>query len=152
MVISNFFQKDTMSNILQTEIHPINNSIKFSSKSENNPEIISDYYPPLGNNEGYKPLELFLISFGTCASGTILPLLRRMQKSIEFYTMKVEGTRKTEHPTGFGKIILKIKIKSPNVTEDGLQKAVKLSEEIFCPVWSMIKNNVLVETEFQIDR
>jgi putative redox protein len=141
-----------MSDFLQTEIHLINNSIKFSSKSENYPEIISDYYPPLGNNEGYKPLELFLMSFGTCASGTILPLLRRMQKSIESYTMKVEGTRKTEHPTGFSKIMLKIIIKSHDVSEDDLQKAVKLSEEKFCPVWSMIKNNVRVETEFQIER
>jgi putative redox protein len=141
-----------MSDFLQTEIHLINNSIKFSSKSENYPEIISDYYPPLGNNEGYRPLELLLMSFGTCASGTILPLLRRMQKSIESYTMKVEGTRKTEHPTGFSKIMLKIIIKSHDVSEDDLQKAVKLSEEKFCPVWSMIKNNVRVETEFQIER
>jgi putative redox protein len=141
-----------MSDILRTEIHLINNGIKFSSKSENNPEIISDYYPPLGNNEGYKPLELFLISFGTCASGTILPLLKRMQKSIELYTMQVEGVRKTEHPTGFSKIILKLKVKSRNLTADDLQKAIKLAEEKFCPVWSMIKNNVLVETEFQIER
>jgi putative redox protein len=141
-----------MSDLLRAEICLINNSIKFSSKSENNPEIISDYYPPLGNNEGYKPLELFLISFGTCTGGTILPILRRMQKNIESFTMKVEGTRKTEHPTGFSKILLKLIVKSPNVNEDDLQKAVKLSEEKFCPVWSMIKNNVLVETEFQIER
>jgi putative redox protein len=147
-----FFRKDTMSDILRTEIHLLNNGIKFSSKSENNPEIISDYYPPLGNNEGYKPLELFLISFGTCASGTILPLLKRMQKSIELYTMQVDGIRKTEHPIGFSKIILKLIVKSPNLTADDLQKTIKLAEEKFCPVWSMIKNNVLVETEFQIER
>ena len=140
-----------MSDLLRAEIRLINNSIKFSSKSGNNPEIISDYYPPLGNDEGYKPLELFLISFGTCASGTVLPLLRRMHKNIESYTMNIEGIRKTEHPTGFSKIILKLRVKSPDITEDDLQKAVKLSEEKFCPVWSMIKNNVLVETEFQIE-
>lgn len=141
-----------MSALLRAEIRLMNNSIKFSSKSGNNPEIISDYYPPLGNDEGYKPLELFLISFGTCASGTILPLLRRMQKNIDSYTVNVEGIRKAEHPTGFSKIILKLRVKSHDITEDDLLKAVKLSEEKFCPVWSMIKNNVLVETEFQIDR
>jgi putative redox protein len=141
-----------MSALLRAEIRLMNNSIKFSSKSGNNPEIISDYYPPLGNDEGYKPLELFLISFGTCASGTILPLLRRMQKNIDSYTVNAEGIRKAEHPTGFSKIILKLRVKSHDITEDDLLKAVKLSEEKFCPVWSMIKNNVLVETEFQIDR
>jgi putative redox protein len=141
-----------MSDMLQTEIHLMNNGIKFSSQSGDNPAIISDYYPPLGNNEGYKPLELFLISFGTCVSGTVLPLLRRMQKSIESYSMKVEGTRKTEHPTGFSKIILNITVQSPDISTEDLQKAVTLAEQKFCPVWSMIKNNVLVETEFHIDR
>jgi putative redox protein len=141
-----------MSDMLQTEIHLMNNGIKFSSQSGDNPAIISDYYPPLGNNEGYKPLELFLISFGTCVSGTVLPLLRRMQKSIESYSMKVEGTRKTEHPTGFSKIILNITVQSPDISTEDLQKAVTLAEQKFCPVWSMIKNNVFVETEFHIDR
>jgi putative redox protein len=141
-----------MSDSLKADIRLLNNGIKFSSTSENYPEIISDYFPPLGNNEGYKPLELFLISFGTCVSGTILPLLRRMPKNIESYSMHVEGIRKTEHPTGFSKITLAITIRSQNITETDLQKAVMLSEEKFCPVWSMIKNNVIVETEFQIDR
>jgi putative redox protein len=141
-----------MNSLLRAEIHLVNDSIKFSSKSENNPEIISDYYPPLGNNEGYKPLELFLISFGTCVSGTVLPLLRRMQKNIKLYTMKVEGTRRTEHPTGFSKIILNLIVKPHNSTEDDMQKAVRVSEKKFCPVWSMIKNNVIGETEFQIER
>jgi putative redox protein len=141
-----------MSDLLQAEICLLNDGIKFSSNADNNPEIISDYYPPLGNNEGYKPLELFLISFGTCVSGTVLPLLRRMQKEIESYTMNIEGIRKSEHPTGFSKIILKLKVKSRNSSEDDLRKAIKLSEEKFCPVWSMIRNNVIVETVFQIER
>ena len=66
--------------------------------------------------------------------------------------MQVEGIRKTEHPTGFSKIILKLIVKSPNLTADDLQKAIRLAEEKFCPVWSLIKNNIIVETEFQIER
>ena len=140
-----------MSDRLQAEIRLINDGIKFSSKSGDNPEIISDYYPPLGNNEGYKPLELFLISFGTCVSGTILPLLRRMNKTIGLYNLTVEGIRKTEHPTGFSTILLHIHLQSPDTTMEDVQKAFTLSEQKFCPVWSMIKQNVVVETEIQIE-
>ena len=141
-----------MSDHLQAEIRLLNNGIKFSSKSENYPEIISDYFPPLGNNEGYKPLELFLISFGTCVSGTVLPLVRRMHGEIESYTMGVEGIRKSDHPTGFSKIMLHVRMKSHTVTEDDLRKALTLSEEKYCPVWSMIKNNVHVETDIRIEQ
>jgi len=44
---------------LSAKIKLINQVIKFSCSSENYPEIITDYYPPLGKNEGYKSLQLF---------------------------------------------------------------------------------------------
>ena len=141
-----------MSDILRAEIRLLNDGIKFSSTSENYPEIVSDYDPPLGRHEGYRPLELFLISFGTCVGGTVLPILRRMQKDITSFAMTVEGNRKSEHPTGFNKIILNFAVKSHNLNEQDMQKAITLSEEKFCPVWSMIGRNVTVETIFHIDR
>ena len=140
-----------MSDRLQANIRLINDGIKFSSSSGDNPEIISDYYPPLGNNEGYKPLELFLISFGTCVSGTILPLLRRMNKTIRSYILTIEGIRKTEHPTGFSTILLTMRLQSPDTSEEELQKILTLAKQKFCPVWSMIKQNVLVRSEVQIE-
>ena len=117
-----------MSDILHAEIQFLNNSITFSSRAGDNPEIITDYYPPLGNTEGYKPLELFLVSFETCVSGTVLPLQRRMQKSIGSYRMTVEGIRKPEHPIGFSKITLKPIVQSPDMSIEDLQKAVLLAE------------------------
>jgi hypothetical protein len=44
---------------LSAKIKLINQGIKFSCSSENYPEIITDYYPPLGKNEGYKSLNCF---------------------------------------------------------------------------------------------
>lgn len=139
-------------NTLQADISLINDGIKFSCKSGNNPEIITDYYPPLGNNEGYKPLELFLISFGTCVSGTVLPLLRKMRKNISGYELKIEGERKTEHPTAFRKIKMRIVIRSEELESRELEKVIGMAEEKYCPVWAMIKNNVDVETEYEIER
>jgi len=138
--------------LLKANIHLINDGIKFSCKSNDNPEIITDYYPPLGNNEGYKPLELFLISFGTCVSGTIIPLLRRFKKSIDKYFVDIVGIRRNEHPTSFEKIIISILIYSKDVEDTDLEKAIKMSEDKYCPIWSMIKNNVEVEIKYKIER
>jgi uncharacterized OsmC-like protein len=30
------------------------------------------------------------------------------------------------------------------------QKAIQLSEETYCPVWAMVKNNVEIETDYKI--
>jgi putative redox protein len=136
---------------LKVEMKLIDNGLKFQTKAGNNPEIITDYIPPLGNNEGYMPLELFLISFGTCVSGVVLPTLRKMQKDIEAYSMKAIGTRKTEHPTGFSKITLEIFVKSKNTTTEDITKIIKMAETTYCPIWSMLNNEIEIETKVFID-
>ena len=138
-------------NCLDVEMKLIDNGLKFQTKAGNNPEIITDYIPPLGNNEGYMPLELFLISFGTCVSGVILPILRKMQKDIAGYSVKTKGIRKTEHPTGFSKIILEIFVTSKNTTAEEIEKVIKMAETKYCPVWSMLKNDIEIETKISIN-
>jgi putative redox protein len=138
-------------NQLSAEIKLINDGIQFESYAGNNPKIITDYIPPLGNNDGYLPLELFLISFGTCVSGTLLPILRKMRKTIESYSVKIQGIRRTEHPTGFSKIILEIHIKSSDITEDEVRKVLKMSEEKYCPIWSMMNDTVEVEEKIFVE-
>jgi Predicted redox protein, regulator of disulfide bond formation len=139
-----------MGDILEAKIKLINDKIKFSCQSKDNTKIITDYIPPLGDNEGYMPLELFLISLATCTSGTLLPLLRRMRKTIDGFEMKIEGTRKEQHPTAFSRILMDIQIQSDDMEKDDLEKALRLAEETYCPVWAMIKNNVTVETKYEI--
>jgi putative redox protein len=131
---------------LNVEMKLIDNGLKFQTRAGNNPEVITDYIPPLGNNEGYMPLELFLISFGTCVGGVILPILRKMQKNIEEYSMKASGIRKTEHPTGFSKITLEIFVKSNNTTTEEIEKVIQMAETTYCPIWSMLRNDIEVET------
>ena len=139
-----------MGDTLQAKIKLINDQIKFSCTSKDNPEIIADYIPPLGNNEGYMPLELFLISLGACTSGTILPLLRRMRKTIDGFEMQIEGTRRDQHPTAFSQIMMDMQIRSNDLENQDVDKALRLAEDTFCPVWAMIKNNVKVETKYNI--
>ena len=134
-------------NHLNAEMKLIDNGLKFQTKIGNNPEIITDYIPPLGNGEGYMPLELFLISFATCISGVVLPMLRKMQKDIEEYSVKIAGIRKTEHPTGFEKIMLHIFIKSKNTTTEEIEKIIKMAETTYCPIWSMLKDDIKIESK-----
>lgn len=139
-----------MAKLVEAKVKLINDKIKFSCKAKDNPEIIADYIPPLGNNEGYMPLELFLISLAACTSGTVLPLLRAMRKTISGFEMKIEGVRREEHPTCFSRIIMDMEIRSNDLEPGDLDKALKLVEEKYCPVWAMIKNNVAVETKYKI--
>ena len=139
-----------MSNLLEAKIQLLNEGVKFKSVVEGKPEIITDYLPPYGDGLSLLPLELFLISFGTCAGGVISPLLRKMGKQVKDFQMVVQGKRREEHPQCFTEIKLIISVASVDITEEDLKKAVYLAEEKICPVWAMIKGNVDVTYELHV--
>lgn len=131
-------------------INLTNEKLRFKTVLRDNNPIVSDYIPPLGDGKGYMPLELFLVSFETCSGGTIVSLLRKKRKTVTSFSMRAEGFRREEHPTYFEKIILHCDLVSPDATDEDMRRCIELSEEKYCPVWSMIKGNVEVVCDFTI--
>lgn len=131
-----------MSNILETKIELINNKMKYSASAGENPPIILDYLPPFGDGEGYTSLELLLFSFSSCASNTLKFLMK--DTVFEKLEVKARGTRHTTHPTGFKEIFLEFIINAENINETDILKILEHQLDKYCPVWSMIKNNVEV--------
>jgi putative redox protein len=139
-----------MSTILETEVTLINSKLKFSAKAQSNPEIILDYIPPLGDGEGYMPLELLLISLAACSASTVAPLLRKFQKDVSGLTVAAKGVRRETHPTSFETITLDFTLKSKDAQEADMQKVLQMTKDKYCPVWAMLKNNVEIMTQFTI--
>ncbi len=137
---------------LSASIQLINNKLNFSGTVINNQPISIDYTPPLGDNLGYTSLELLLLSLTSCMGSAMLTFLRRMNKIILSCDIHANGFRKETHPTGFEKINVKINIQSPDIEDCDMLKVIKLSEDTYCPVWSMIKGNVEIITSFTISR
>ena len=140
-----------MTDLLEIEVTLTNDKVQFTGVSKSNPAITFDYKPPLGDGQGYTGLELLLMSFAACSGTTIVALLRDMGKNISGFKVNAKGIRRDQHPTSFEKIILDFMLHSQNAEDADFQKAVQLSEDSFCPVWAMLKNNVEVITEFSIE-
>lgn len=127
-----------------------NQKVRFTGVAGTNPAIMIDYVPPLGDGQGYMPLELLLTSLAACSGATVASLLRRMGKTIEGLKVNARGIRRDTHPLSFQKIYLKFTISSQDIADSDMQKALQLSEETYCPMWAMVKNNVEVTCEHQI--
>jgi putative redox protein len=136
---------------MTAKIRLMNQKLRFSAAAPEKPEIITDYIPPYGDDEGYYPLEVFLISFGTCAGGTILTMLRKFGRTIASFEINMRGESRNEHPKSFSVIHMEILVVSPDATEDDVQKAIGLSEEKLCPVWAMVRGNVEVKPTFRLN-
>ena len=94
------------------------------------------------------------MSLAACSGSTIVFLLRRMKKTVTGLKVHAKGIRREKHPTSFETIHLDFTLHSPDANEGDMQKAVQLSEETYCPVWAMLKNNVEVTTKYSksVDR
>jgi len=136
---------------LTVKMQTIDEKAMFSATARDNPEIIIDYFPPIGSGKGYTSLELFLASFGSCVSTTLLSLLRyRMKKKADGVEVELEGTVRKEHPKALEHILLTLTVKSNELSEAEAMEALKVAEDKLCPVWSMIKGNVNVDAKIEI--
>ncbi len=141
-----------MGEILSADAKLLNGKMKYECTAGDHSPIITDYVPPMGNNEGCTPLQVFLISFAACAGGAVSMLLSKFGKSFSEFSVHIEGTRRDEHPTCFSTINLEFRLTSADATEDNVKLAIAKAEELICPVWAMVKGNVKVSSAVAITR
>jgi putative redox protein len=125
----------------------LNDKLNFEGNVRGAEPVSIDYYPPQGDNLGYTPLELLLLSLASCFGSTILILLREMHKTIIGLDIIAKGIRKEEQPSGFKSISIVLNLKSKNVSVYDMEKVIQLSRESFSPVWSMLKCNVELDVK-----
>jgi len=139
-----------MADPLEVTVTSTNQKLGYTGALRSLPPIKMDYIPPLGDGEGYLPLEMLLMSLGTCSGGTIGLLLRKMGRTVTGIKVTAKGTRREQHPTSFQKIHLAFTVTSTDAQDADVQKSLTLAEESVCPVWAMVKGNVEITTEYRI--
>jgi putative redox protein len=110
-----------------------------------------DYPAPLGEDQGFMPLEMLLLSLAGCSGHTVLLLLRKMRQPVESLAVEATGTRRDEHPTVFTRIEVRFTIIGQGVEPAAVERALKMSEEQLCPVWAMLKPSVEIVPAYQIE-
>ncbi len=141
-----------MGNHLSATVTLTNDKMQFAASTRANPKVQMDYFPPVGDGEGYTGLEMLLMAFCGCNASSIVFLLRRMNKTVAGFTVNGSGERREQHPTCFRTIALEYIITSPDIEESDLQQAIRMTEETYGPVWAMLKGNVEITTTFRVQR
>lgn len=141
-----------MAEVLVVNVHSTDQKLGFTGVSRDNPPITMDYTPPLGNGQGYMPLELLLMSLANCSAGTLTYLLRKAGKNVSAVAAKAKGIRREQSPTSFRHITLEFELQSMDVQDADMENAIKRAEDSICAVWAMLKGNVEIATAYRIVR
>jgi putative redox protein len=136
---------------LKTLVKLVNRKLHFSGETEGQTPVSIDYIPPLGDNLGYTSLELLLLSLSSCLGSALLTFLRKMNKTIEHFEIASTGLRKGTHPTSFSTVRMEVRLISPDVTLTELKKLTRAAEDMYCPIWDMIRGNVKVDVHYIIE-
>ncbi|KZN63030.1 hypothetical protein N473_01610 [Pseudoalteromonas luteoviolacea CPMOR-1] len=88
------------------------------------------------------PMEMVLMSAGSCASVDVVSILKKAKQSVESVEVKLSAERAESAPRVFTKINLHFVVTGDNVSEKHLARAVNLSAEKYCSVALMLEKAV----------
>ena len=124
--------------------------LHFQGRTEHEQVVAIDHAPPLGDGNGIKPMELLLMSLASCSGQTVISLLQKMRQDVRGFTVKAEGARRVEHPTVFTEIRLTFEVEGADLSAEAVEKAIRKSEEKYCPVWAMLKPGLSISFSYKI--
>jgi putative redox protein len=103
-----------------------------------------------GHQGASKPIEMLLMSLGGCSGMDVISILRKMREPVEDFEIEIDADQKEDHPKTFRQIRMKYKIYGENINSEKVKQAIELSKEKYCSVWSMLKETVPIEYDFDI--
>lgn len=137
---------------LRVTVGDLRGKMQLTGKGRTGHTVSIDYTPPFGEDKGFTSLELLMVSLASCSGHTIQFLLNKMGKPLDRLEVHAVGNRRLDvHPTVLTNIELQYDLTGDGLDAASVEKAIKMAEETYCPVWAMIKNNVVVSWKYQIN-
>jgi putative redox protein len=126
--------------------------LHFEGASSSSLPVVIDHAPPLGEGQGHSPMELALMSLAACSGQTVMSLLVKMQQKVRAFSVLATGERREDHPRVFTSISLEFRVEGEALEREKIDKAVRLTEEKYCPVWAMLKPGVAISSAVVIEQ
>ena len=135
---------------MEVEIKQVR-GLTFVARGDTNHWVIVDgpkeFY---GSEAGARPMELMLISLGSCTASDVAAILMKKRVKLDDFEVKVTGERANEHPKVFTKIHITYFFYGEKLEDKDLERAIKLSQEKYCPVTAMLKKAVDITYSYQV--
>ena len=103
-----------------------------------------------GDNDGFRPLELFLVGLAGCTAMDVISILSKKRQEVTDFDVTVEAERAKEHPKVFTKVKLEYNVTGKNIDEKAVQRAIELSETRYCPAQAMLAHSVAIQSSYSI--
>ncbi len=96
------------------------------------------------------PMELVLIGAGGCTAIDIVHILRRGRHDVRGCEVELDADRAETDPKVFTRIHYRFTISGRGLTEEVVERAIRLSKEKYCSASIMLEKTAPITHEFEI--
>jgi len=126
--------------------------LTFIGKGESNHWVTIDGPEKFNGSEaGSRPMELLLISLGSCTGSDVASILQKKQVHLDQFEINIEGNRSNEHPKVFTDIHTEYVFYGKNLEKKDLERAINLSQNNYCPISAMLKESCTLSHSYRIE-
>ena len=135
---------------MEVEIKQVRGLTFIARGSTNHWVIVDGPKEFYGSEAGARPMELMLISLGSCTASDVAAILMKKRVKLNSFEVKVTGEQSNEHPKVFTKIHITYFFYGEKLEDKDLERAIELSQEKYCPVTAMLKKAVDITYSYQV--
>ncbi len=91
-----------------------------------------------GPESGVGPVEMTAIALGGCTAMDVVSILKKKQKSIASFEIRIHADRSGDYPKVITKATLEYVVTGHDIDEASVRRAIELSVRQYCPVHAML--------------
>jgi putative redox protein len=103
-----------------------------------------------GSNAAIRPKELLLLSLAGCTGADVVAILQKKRVKLDGFHVNVSAESTETHPKVYSKINLEYVFTGKNIREKDVERAIQLSQEIYCGVTAMLQKAVEITHNYKI--
>lgn len=126
--------------------------ISFIGKTESNNWVPMDGPENFGgSNAAIRPKELLLLSLAGCTGADVSAILQKKRVKLDGFEINISAESTETHPKVYTKIHLEFMFYGANIKEKDVEKAIELSQTVYCGVTAMLEKSIEITHSFKIE-
>ena len=136
--------------VLKARIKWIEN-VAFLGETESGHTLLMDGSPEAGGrNLGPRPMETVLIGTGACSAFDVVHILKKAREPITDCVVEIAAERAPTDPKVFTAIHFHFIVTGAGLNPAKVERAIKLSAEVYCSASAMLAKTANVTHDFKI--
>lgn len=103
-----------------------------------------------GDDDGFRPMELMLISLAGCTAMDVISILRKKRQTVTGFKVEVSAQQAEEHPKVFTDILVTYIVHGSGVDPAAVERSIELSTTKYCPAQAMLTESVSIRHDYEI--